>query len=241
MYTADEYPGMVGYGHTAAEHAVDFAIAAGAKQLALFHHDPMRDDDGVERLVEVCRRRAGRSLDVFAAAEGLVVELPERAVRARRTAGSVPQAGEASVPESAPGVQKVLIVDDEPETVRLVTRILEREGYALLSAHDGQTALEVARRELPDLILLDWRMPGLDGLAVCRTLRAEPDPRLRDVQVVLLTAMTGEEANAAGFAAGVTDYLTKPFTPAYVRSRVQAWLLRSQTEQPSVEHHTSPA
>jgi len=92
---------------------------------------------------------------------------------------------------------------------------------------DGESALQIARAERPDLILLDWILPGRDGLEVCRALRAESDPKLRDVPVVLITAQTEPEHIAAGFAAGATDYLTKPFRVAHVRSRVRGWLLRT--------------
>jgi len=88
--------------------------------------------------------------------------------------------------------------------------------------------LQIARAQRPDLLLLDWEMPGRDGLEVCRALRADPDPDLRQVPVVLLTAHQEAEDTAAGFAAGVTDYVTKPFKPTHVRSRVHAWLLRSR-------------
>jgi putative two-component system response regulator len=71
-------------------------------------------------------------------------------------------------------------------------------------------------------------MPGADGIEVTRALRLERDPALRDVPVVLITAQSGADNTAAGFTAGVTDYLTKPFRPAHVRARVQAWLLRSR-------------
>jgi two-component system, OmpR family, phosphate regulon response regulator PhoB len=108
--------------------------------------------------------------------------------------------------------------------------VLAPEGYRLLSALDGDTALRLARAAHPSLILLDWRMPGRDGLEVCGTLRAEADPQLRDVPVVLLTAQGGAEDMAAGFAAGITDYLTKPFKPAYLRSRVRGWLLRTRPD-----------
>jgi DNA-binding response OmpR family regulator len=75
-------------------------------------------------------------------------------------------------------------------------------------------------------------MPGTDGIEVTRALRNHEDPALRDVPVVLITSQTGAENTAAGFAAGVTDYLTKPFRPAHVRARVQAWLLRRRSEAP---------
>src|SRR5215469_545285 len=81
-------------------------------------------------------------------------------------------------------------------------------------------------------LTLDWQMPSADGMEVTRRLRNEPDPALSVVPVVLITAQSGPENTAAGFAAGVTDYLTKPFRPAHVRTRVQAWLLRRPAEAP---------
>jgi two-component system phosphate regulon response regulator PhoB len=107
---------------------------------------------------------------------------------------------------------------------------LRSEGFRLLTANDGDAALAIARLERPDLLLLDWNMPGRDGLEVCRALRAEDDPGLRHVPIVLLTAQAREEDTAAGFAAGVTDYVTKPFKPAHVRARVHAWLMRSHPD-----------
>ena len=80
----------------------------------------------------------------------------------------------------------ILLVDDDPDILQLLTLTLRPEGYRLLSASDGNAALEIARAERPDLLLLDWNMPGRNGLEVCRVLRAEPDPELRDVPVVLL-------------------------------------------------------
>src|SRR4030095_11801394 len=97
---------------------------------------------------------------------------------------------------------------------------LRPEGYRLLSASDGDAALEIARAERPDLLLLDWNMPGRNGLEVGRVLRAEPDPELRDVPVVLLTAQVEAEDTAAGFAAGGTDNEAPPFTPT--RNSVRA-------------------
>ncbi|MGH8071997.1 MAG: response regulator [Candidatus Entotheonellia bacterium] len=233
QYTAAEYPLKVGWGHSPIEYAVDVALAAGVKRLALFHHDPTHDDDTLDRLVEGCRRRVAAShgaLEVFAAAEGLVIELSEgegiTAPGAERTgSAAVDEMGEATV-----GAATVLVVDDEPDIVGLLLATLEPEGYRLLSAHDGEAALRLARVERPSLILLDWRMPGKDGLEVCRTLRDDADPELRRVPVVLLTAQIGPENISAGFAAGVTDYLTKPFKPAHVRSRVRGWLLRSRQD-----------
>jgi CheY-like chemotaxis protein/phosphoribosyl 1,2-cyclic phosphodiesterase len=224
QYTLGEYPGKLSWGHSPAELAVDFAIAAGVKRLALFHHDPLRDDAAVDQLVEICRRRAVASrLDIFAAAEGQTIELAEREAVAPRAARQ-PEAAIAKGVGAASAT--ILLVDDDPDIVRLLTMTLQPEGFRLLPASDGNTALEIARAERPDLLLLDWNMPGRSGLEVCRALRAESDPDLREVPVVLLTAQAEAEDTAAGFAAGVTDYVTKPFKPAHIRSRVHIWLRR---------------
>lgn len=231
QYTLEEYPKKVTWGHTPAERAVDFACAGGVRRLALFHHDPLRTDAALDRLLEVCRRRAqagGGGLEVTAAAEGQVIELTPSEISPPRS----PLSGVAPAPVEparlTPGAMTVLIVDDDPDIVRLLTMTLRSEGFRLLTANDGDAALAVARVERPDLLLLDWNMPGRDGLEVCRALRAEHDPGLRQVPIVLLTAQVRAEDTAAGFAAGVTDYVTKPFKPAHVRARVHAWLMRSR-------------
>jgi CheY-like chemotaxis protein/phosphoribosyl 1,2-cyclic phosphodiesterase len=224
QYTVDEYPQRVNWGHTPAEWAVDYALAAGAKRLALFHHDPQRDDAALDRLLEACRRRAAdNGLDVFAAAEGQVVELGGGAVDARAEE-SATAAAPAGIPPAEAAT--ILIADDDPTIVRLLTLTLAPQGFRLLTASDGETALRLARAERPALVLLDWQMPGADGIAVTRALRADADAALRDVPVVLITGLAGSENTAAGFEAGVTDYLTKPFQPSHVRTRVRTWLLR---------------
>jgi len=110
---------------------------------------------------------------------------------------------------------------------------LKSENLRLLTAGDAATALRLARSERPDLILLDWRMPGQSGLDVCRAIRADENHHLRAIPVVLLTALTASEDTDAAFEAGATDYLTKPFGVAHVRARVHEWLLRG--------HHTGKA
>lgn len=229
QYRIDEYAQKTGWGHTPAEWATDYAVAAGARRLALFHHDPLRDDDALDRLVETCRvraRAAGSDVEVFAAAEGQEIHLAGGAVPAGR-------ADSAPAPARGPGVQTVLVVDDDPTIVQLLALTLEPDGFRVVTAHDGESALRLAASERPSLILLDWQMPGADGIEVTRALRNHDDPVLREVPIVLITSQSGEENTAAGFAAGVTDYLTKPFRPAHVRSRVQAWLLRPRGEAPS--------
>jgi CheY-like chemotaxis protein len=226
QYTLEEYPSKLTWGHCPAEVAVGFALAAGVKRLALFHHDPLRDDAALDRLVEACRRGAvAGGLDVFAAAEGQTIELVEQETVTRQAA----RPSEAAITKGVgAATATILLVDDDPDILRLLTMTLRPEGYRLLSATDGNAALEIARAERPDLLLLDWNMPGRNGLEVCRALRAESDADLHNVPVVLLTAQVGEEDTAVGFAAGVTDYVTKPFKPAHIRSRVHTWLRRKR-------------
>jgi CheY-like chemotaxis protein len=226
QYTAEEYLKRVGWGHSPAEWAVDYALAAGARRLALFHHDPLRDDDALDRLVEMCRQRvvaAGSGLEVFAAAEGQTLDLAAGAGAPAPPAGLGAPAAGVGEPSASP---TVLVADDDPTIVAILTATLRQDGFRVLAAADGDTALRLARAERPALILLDWHMPAREGLEVTRLLRADADPSLRDVPIVLLTGDTGQENTAAGFAAGVTDYLTKPFKPPFVRARVRAWLVR---------------
>jgi CheY-like chemotaxis protein len=235
VYVA-EYPQKTGWGHTPAEWAVDYALAARAKRLALTHHDPLRDDEAVDRVAEMCRRRAsaaGSGLEVFAAGEGQQLRFIERDAE-------TPAAARAPEPARKVGAHTILVADYDPTIVRLLTLALEQDGFLVVTASDGEAALRLARLEQPDLILLDWQMSSADGMEVKRRLRNEPDPALRDVPVVLITAQSGPENTTAGFAAGVTDYLTKPFRPAYVRARVQAWLLRPAPHMNDGSHAPIP-
>ena len=121
------------------------------------------------------------------------------------------------------GVPTVLVVDDAPDIVRLVREYLERAGFAVLSATNGIDALQVARRERPDLIVLDLGLPGLDGLDVARDLRRESS-----VPLVMLTARGDESDKLVGLELGADDYVTKPFSAKELVARVRAVLRRAQ-------------
>jgi CheY-like chemotaxis protein/phosphoribosyl 1,2-cyclic phosphodiesterase len=228
QYTLDDFPTKAGWGHTPMECAVDYAMLARVKQLALFHHDPDRHDEAIDRLCELARARAGAGagmLQVFAAAEGQVIELAQGPARPRSAIAPEASALLALAPR---GTSTVLIVDDDPAMVLMLEATLRTEGVRVLTATDGESALTLARQKRPALILLDMHLPGLDGLALCRILRAELDPRLCDVPIVMLTGVKLTETDLVeAFMAGATDYLTKPVKSTLIRSRVRAWLLRT--------------
>jgi DNA-binding response OmpR family regulator len=117
---------------------------------------------------------------------------------------------------------KILVVDDEAKIVKLVRSYLEQAGYTVVEAGDGQTALIQARREKPDLVVLDLGLPGIDGLEVARTLRRE-----RDTPIIMLTARIEDTDKIVGLELGADDYMTKPFNPRELLARVRAVLRRS--------------
>ena len=118
--------------------------------------------------------------------------------------------------------RKILIVDDETRLVDVLKAYLERDGYRVAAAYNGREALLLARREKPDLILLDLMLPEMDGMEVCRTLRKESE-----VPIIMLTARSEETDKLIGLELGADDYVTKPFSPREVVARVRAVLRRS--------------
>ena len=127
--------------------------------------------------------------------------------------------------------QKILVVDDELEIVKVVRAYLEQGGFRVITASDGQQALATFRHEHPDLVVLDLNLPQLDGLDVCRTIRRESN-----VPVIMLTARVEEPDRLIGLAIGADDYIVKPFSPREVVARVQTVLRRSApaVEQPAL-------
>ena len=117
---------------------------------------------------------------------------------------------------------KVLVADDEPHLLRLVKFRLEREGYEVLTAVDGESALQVARDEQPDLCVLDVMMPKRSGFDVLRELRS--DDRCSGMKVIMLTARAQDRDVDVGFSLGADDYITKPFSPQELRVRIGAHL-----------------
>jgi two-component system phosphate regulon response regulator PhoB len=125
---------------------------------------------------------------------------------------------------TAPPPQRVLVVDDEPDIVALVVYHLARAGYRVSSASTGPDAVALARRERPDLVVLDLMLPGMSGFEVLREIRASEETRR--IAVLMLTARKDEPDRIRGLSLGADDYLTKPFSPQELVLRVQAILRR---------------
>lgn len=122
--------------------------------------------------------------------------------------------------------QKILIVDDEPDILELIEYNLNKEGYQVFVAHNGQEAVAEAKKVLPDLIILDVMMPKMDGIEACRIMRTMPE--FKNTFMVFLTARSEEYSEIAGFNVGADDYIAKPIKPRALVSRINAILRRNQ-------------
>jgi DNA-binding response OmpR family regulator len=131
------------------------------------------------------------------------------------------------------GVPTVLVVDDEPIVRGVVVKYLRREGYRTLEAGDGDAALALVDHEQPDLVVLDLMLPGIDGLAVCRRIRAHSE-----LPVIMLTARAEEADRIVGLELGADDYVTKPFSPRELAARVKTVLRRAGSTTPREERLT---
>lgn len=118
--------------------------------------------------------------------------------------------------------QRVLIIEDDPDTEQMLRMILQSEGYDVLSAGNGPLGLELLRKMGPDLVILDWMLPGMEGIEVCRRAR-----EFSSVPIVMLTAKTASSDKVAGLDTGADDYLAKPFEPEELLARLRAHLRRA--------------
>lgn len=123
--------------------------------------------------------------------------------------------------------KRILLVDDEVAFVEVVKKRLEFHGFDILTAHDGQTALEISREEHPDLILLDLMLPKLDGYKVCKILKF--DENFKDIPIILLTALTQESDIKLGYEIGADLYMTKPFDSEELLKNINELIEKSET------------
>src|ERR1041385_2966351 len=125
-------------------------------------------------------------------------------------------------------VFKILLVDDEPDILEFMEYNLKKENYNVIKAANGKEAINVAKKEHPDLILLDIMMPVMDGISACQQLRSMPE--FKNTLIAFLTARNEDYSQIAGFDSGADDYITKPIKPRVLVSRINALLRRAKTE-----------
>ena len=220
QYSEEEYDQRVGWGHSTVEYATDVALAAGVKQLALFHHDPSHDDPFMERFETSARARVaahGGRLDVFAAREGLELRVvgssrPEpvveiSALRRRLIAGA-----------------RVLVVTPDETQVASIEEALAEDGMVALPVPDMHAALTRGTEHLPDLAIVDTGLPAGDGADLVPAFRSRMG---RANFPVILLADQPEGTALHRPEIGATDYLAKPYSPPMLRARVRAWLART--------------
>jgi len=129
--------------------------------------------------------------------------------------------------------EKILIVDDEKDILKMLDYNLKKEGFRTILASDGEEALDAAVKEHPDLVLLDLMLPGMDGLEVCKALKKES--KTASIPIIMLTAKTQESDKVVGLELGADDYVTKPFSPRELIARVKAVLRRAREKEKAPE------
>lgn len=223
QYTAEEYPGRVGWGHGTAEYVVDAARQADVRRVVLFHHDPERDDASVERVLErSLERRGSTGPEVLAAAEGAVFDL------GRRPPAPPPvEAGSPAIVGAAPLRATVLLGVGSDRPASVLEQAARADGLRLAKALRAEEWLDLVRSERPAVAFLG-RGPALsDPLATVRELRARSGDGDAPLPVVVVVVDRDEDVEAGpGAEAGVTDWLAWPFSVQYARTRTRAWVLR---------------
>ena len=225
QYTAEEYPAKIGWGHSSVEYAMRIAHHAGVKKIALTHHDPLRDDESIDLALANIRaklRGTASSLQVFAAVEGQVIALEP----------SINKVSERQIAEFqartliAPALvgRSVLLGVMDPNIAAILSEAIRAEGIPVKFVSDGDAARQLILKDPPSLVMLEHDVPRIDGLEICRAIRSELVADESKLPIVLVAA---REDPAAGAVAGVTDWLTKPFTSSYARTKVRAWILRA--------------
>jgi diguanylate cyclase (GGDEF)-like protein len=220
QYSHEEYANRLGWGHATIEYATDVALAAGAKRLALFHHDPGHDDAAMDELEEAARTRvkeSGGVLDVFAAREGLELQITG-------SNRALPVAEISALRRRLIAGARVLVVTPDQTQVATIEQALAEDGMVALPVPDMHAALTRGMEHLPDLAIVDTRLPAGDGADLIADFRGRMG---RTNFPVILLAERPEVMAQHWSEVGATDYLAKPYSPPMLRARVRAWLART--------------
>ena len=230
QYTSQEYPAKIGWGHSPVDYVLALARHAGVPKLALTHHDPARDDNSLDRVVDELRARlraGGSTLEVFAAAEGQSIELTPSVPRE-----SQQDTGLNDRPDTATNfaLEKrfAALAVSNPESASIILAAVQAESLPLRTYSDPWQVAVSLQTELPSLVILEHNPPQADGLAICRAIRRLPafseTPGVQPLPVIMVA---DREDTEGGEAAGVTEWITRPFTSSLVRTKIRAWILRT--------------
>jgi CheY-like chemotaxis protein len=221
QYTAAEYPSKIGWGHSSVEYAVKLGQHALVKRLALTHHDPLRDDDSIDRVlagIKDCLQTAAVPLRVFAASEGDIIEVqPSRSEPSEHSTEQFP----AMTPiKSALAERSILLGVADPDLAAGLSDVIRAEGIRIDFFSAVDEARELINTNRPSLVILEHNKAGVDGIATCRAIR-----QIEDDETPVIKVATQEDPGAASF---VSDWLIKPFTSSYARTKIRAWVLRTE-------------
>lgn len=223
QFTLHEYHTKIGWGHSTVEYAVAMCRAAGAGQLALTHHDPLRTDDAIDQIVKNAvddQRGTAPALHVFAAAEGQVLELKA----SHEASSSQPTSNEPGILE-APALlsPSLLMVVEDLVAAKTIREAAQADDIAVLEVASVAEALAAEQSIKPSLIILERRGGDADPLELFKTVRSTEEGDANDIPIIIVA---DDEDAFTWTKAGVTDWLIKPFSSAYARTRIRACLLR---------------
>jgi len=225
QYTATEYANKIGWGHSTAEYAVEVCTAVGVKQLALTHHDPLRDDASLDQIVSAMRAKlksANQPLHVFSAAEGQTIELESRT---NERATDVAQEFSAVTPMTPALSECVIFLGaTDAQTAKVIKGAASAEHVRLTSSTRTQNALQTIETDPPSLVIIDEQSGGDDAVAVCQRVNQLGTHGTSPAPIVVVADRENPASDLAIFA---TDWLLRPFSPQYVRTRIRAWILRT--------------
>jgi len=225
QYTAAEYADKTGWGHSTAEYAVDICNAVGVKQLALTHHDPMRDDNAVDQIVDAMRARLNSSrqpLHVFAAAEGETIELESRLdTEATHSATEF-----SAVTRVTPAISEfsIFLGATDAQTAEVIKGAAAAENVRLTAGTSTKAALQIIETDQPSLVIVDEQSAGVDALEICRRVKASGARETAQAHIVVIADRD--------HATSVLDefepvWIIRPFTQEYARTRIRTWILRT--------------
>jgi phosphoribosyl 1,2-cyclic phosphodiesterase len=221
QYIAEEYPQKIGWGHSTVEYTLALCRAAGVKRVALTHHDPARDDDAIDRILTKARANlqdVGSAMEVMAATEGSALSIKgegQRTSRVERNESAISKA-------SAFGNPLILLAVTDRSAADTLLDAANADQVPVVETRSWDAVLDAIGEKQPSLIVLEQKVGSPDPLELCsmiRTLRGT-----RDLPVIVVA---DAEDCEGGLAAGVTDWLIRPFSSAYARTRLRAWLLRT--------------